>query len=107
MILTCTATEGQESDAKNEEADENESESAGIEGGQGDAGGNQTPQKAEPPSFNDVLRTPQLSDFGLSEMQLKRSLAGAEWCSQVLKVKGMFINSDQTAGFFPVYVDDK
>ncbi|KAM4557760.1 SKA complex subunit 3 [Odontesthes bonariensis] len=40
-----------------------------------------SPQKMEP--FTDVLRTPQLSDFGLSELQLKRALAGAEWCSEV------------------------
>lgn len=33
--------------------------------------------------FNDVMRTPQLSDFGLSEMQLKRALAGGDWCSEV------------------------
>lgn len=36
-----------------------------------------------PPPVTDFLRTPQLSDFGLSEMQLKRALAGAEWCSEV------------------------
>ncbi|KAM9709687.1 SKA complex subunit 3 [Menidia menidia] len=35
------------------------------------------------PSLADAMRTPQLSDFGLSEMQLKRVLAGAEWCSEV------------------------
>uniref|UniRef100_A0A8D3A5U3 Spindle and kinetochore associated complex subunit 3 n=1 Tax=Scophthalmus maximus TaxID=52904 RepID=A0A8D3A5U3_SCOMX len=36
-----------------------------------------------PPPVIDALRTPQLSDFGLSEMQLKRTLAGAEWCAEV------------------------
>lgn len=39
------------------------------------------PQKMEQLS-TDVMRTPQLSDFGLSEMQLKRAIAGAEWCSE-------------------------
>uniref|UniRef100_A0A671UEE6 Spindle and kinetochore associated complex subunit 3 n=1 Tax=Sparus aurata TaxID=8175 RepID=A0A671UEE6_SPAAU len=39
--------------------------------------------KVGPPPVTDVLRTPQLSDFGLSEMHLKRAMAGAEWCSEV------------------------
>ncbi|XP_041807235.1 spindle and kinetochore-associated protein 3 isoform X2 [Chelmon rostratus] len=81
---------GQESDAEDEEAHENETKSAGGEGGgQEEAGGNHSssPPRAGPPPFTDVLRTPRLSDFGLSEMQLKRALAGAEWCSEELKVK--------------------
>ncbi|KAF6717031.1 Spindle and kinetochore-associated protein 3 [Oryzias melastigma] len=41
-----------------------------------------SPEKIELP-FTDLMRTPQLSDFGLSEMQLKRALAGTEWCSEV------------------------
>uniref|UniRef100_A0A8C6TD78 Spindle and kinetochore associated complex subunit 3 n=1 Tax=Neogobius melanostomus TaxID=47308 RepID=A0A8C6TD78_9GOBI len=40
-----------------------------------------SPEKpAAPPA--DPLRTPQLSDFGLSEVQLKRALGGA-WCGEV------------------------
>nr|XP_040056532.1 spindle and kinetochore-associated protein 3 isoform X2 [Gasterosteus aculeatus aculeatus] len=35
-----------------------------------------------PPSLADPLRTPQLSDFGLSEVEMKRALAGVEWCSE-------------------------
>lgn len=31
----------------------------------------------------DPLRTPQLSDFGLSEVNLKRALVGGAWCSEV------------------------
>ncbi|XP_054887383.1 spindle and kinetochore-associated protein 3 [Poeciliopsis prolifica] len=31
----------------------------------------------------DLLRTPKLSDFGLSELQMKRALGGAEWCAKV------------------------
>uniref|UniRef100_A0A8C4EST8 Spindle and kinetochore associated complex subunit 3 n=1 Tax=Dicentrarchus labrax TaxID=13489 RepID=A0A8C4EST8_DICLA len=72
----------QESDAEDEVADES---AGGEAGSQEEAEGNHSssPLKAGPPSFADVLRTPQLSDFGLSEMQLKRTLAGAEWCSEV------------------------
>ncbi|XP_056910835.1 spindle and kinetochore-associated protein 3 isoform X2 [Takifugu flavidus] len=32
------------------------------------------------PPVTDGLRTPQLSDFGLSEMVLKKGLAGSDWC---------------------------
>ncbi|KAL6100394.1 ska3 [Pungitius sinensis] len=35
-----------------------------------------------PPSLADPLRTPQLSDFGLSEVEMKRALAGVEWCAE-------------------------
>ncbi|XP_070771395.1 SKA complex subunit 3 [Enoplosus armatus] len=75
-----------ESEAEDEEADESETKSAeGEEGSQEEVEGNHSssPLKVGPPPFTDVLRTPQLSDFGLSEMQLKRTLAGAEWCSEV------------------------
>ncbi|XP_035533070.1 spindle and kinetochore-associated protein 3 [Morone saxatilis] len=77
-----TSTKSQESDAEDEVADES---AGGEAGSQEEAEGNHSssPLKAGPPSFADVLRTPQLSDFGLSEMQLKRTLAGAEWCSEV------------------------
>ncbi|XP_040005238.1 spindle and kinetochore-associated protein 3 isoform X2 [Xiphias gladius] len=77
---------GQESEGKDEVADENEAKSAGEdEGSQEEAGDDQSSPslKVGPPPFADVLRTPQLSDFGLSEMQLKRALAGAEWCAEV------------------------
>ncbi|KAK2840154.1 hypothetical protein Q5P01_013894 [Channa striata] len=65
-------------------ADEDETASAAEEGSQeeDDDHHSPSPSKAGPPPFVDVLRTPQLSDFGLSEMQLKRALAG-EWCSEV------------------------
>lgn len=55
------------------------------EGSQKEAGGHcsSPPLQSGPQPFADVIRTPQLSDFGLSEMQLKRALAGAEWCSEV------------------------
>lgn len=41
-----------------------------------------SPPKAAGP-FADLLRTPKLSDFGLSELQMKRALGGAEWCAEV------------------------
>uniref|UniRef100_A0A3Q1CQP0 Spindle and kinetochore-associated protein 3 n=1 Tax=Amphiprion ocellaris TaxID=80972 RepID=A0A3Q1CQP0_AMPOC len=52
-------------------------------GGQEEDGENLSSSPPAAPTFSDVMRTPQLSDFGLSEMQLKRNLAGAEWCSEV------------------------
>ncbi|XP_071337795.1 SKA complex subunit 3 [Trachinotus anak] len=76
----------QESEAEDNAADENEPKSAEEEeGSQEEAGDNHSCSSVNvvPPPFTDVLRTPQLSDFGLSEMQLKRALAGAEWCSEV------------------------
>ncbi|XP_031171968.1 spindle and kinetochore-associated protein 3 isoform X2 [Sander lucioperca] len=83
-----TKAKGQESESEDEEtedevADENEPKSARGEGGsQEEAGSNPftPPPTAGPPPFIDLLQTPQLSDFGLSEMQLKRTLAG---CSEV------------------------
>lgn len=84
MSFSCTETKSQEPEA--EVADEDETKSAGKEeGSQEEAGGHcsSAPLQSGPPPFTDVLRTPQLSDFGLSEMQLKRALAGAEWCSEV------------------------
>lgn len=86
VTLSYTGTKDQESDAGDEVADGNETKSAGGEGGsqKGEAGGNHpSSPPMGPPPVTDVLRTPQLSDFGLSEMQLKRALAGAEWYSEV------------------------
>nr|XP_057939008.1 spindle and kinetochore-associated protein 3 isoform X2 [Doryrhamphus excisus] len=42
-----------------------------------------SPQIAAPPTFTDVMQTPRLSDFGLSELQLRRNLARTEWCAEV------------------------
>uniref|UniRef100_A0A7N8WRN1 Spindle and kinetochore associated complex subunit 3 n=1 Tax=Mastacembelus armatus TaxID=205130 RepID=A0A7N8WRN1_9TELE len=64
----------------------NEFTSPGEEkGSQEEAEGNycSLPLKSGPPPSRDVLRTPQLSDFGLSAMHLKRALAGAERWSEV------------------------
>nr|XP_046260297.1 spindle and kinetochore-associated protein 3 isoform X2 [Scatophagus argus] len=80
----ATRAKSQESDAEDELADESES-TGGEDGSQEENGDNypSSPPTAGPPPVTDVLRTPQLSDFGLSEMHLKRALAGAEWCTEV------------------------
>lgn len=61
-----------ENDNKSAEEEEEETEEAG------DAHSS-SPVKIGPPPVTDVLRTPQLSDFGLSEIQIKRAVAGAKW----------------------------
>uniref|UniRef100_A0A8D3A5N9 Spindle and kinetochore associated complex subunit 3 n=1 Tax=Scophthalmus maximus TaxID=52904 RepID=A0A8D3A5N9_SCOMX len=76
----------QESENEDEAAGENETKSAekDEEGSQEEAGDDCASSPVGlPPPVIDALRTPQLSDFGLSEMQLKRTLAGAEWCAEV------------------------
>ncbi|KAM6978597.1 SKA complex subunit 3 [Tautogolabrus adspersus] len=81
-----TKAKRQESEAEDEVANEDEATPAGgEEDSQDEAGGDHStsPPNPGPPPFTDVMRTPQLSDFGLSEMQLKRAMAGAEWCSEV------------------------
>uniref|UniRef100_UPI0037E7603A SKA complex subunit 3 n=1 Tax=Semicossyphus pulcher TaxID=241346 RepID=UPI0037E7603A len=81
-----TKAKCQESEAEDEVGEEDEPNSAeGEEGSQEVAGGDHSasPSNAGPPPLPGVLRTPQLSDFGLSEMQLKRALAGTEWCAEV------------------------
>uniref|UniRef100_A0A3P8Q8D6 Spindle and kinetochore-associated protein 3 n=1 Tax=Astatotilapia calliptera TaxID=8154 RepID=A0A3P8Q8D6_ASTCA len=66
--------------AKDEEADDDSVE----EENQEEDGGNPSSMAPKPELPNtDVLRTPQLSDFGLSELHLRRVLAGTEWCSEV------------------------
>nr|XP_020487683.1 spindle and kinetochore-associated protein 3 [Labrus bergylta] len=81
-----TKAQSQESEAEDEDANEDEATpEGGEEDSQSEAEGypSTSPPNPGPPPFTDVLRTPQLSDFGLSEMQLKRAMAGAEWCSEV------------------------
>uniref|UniRef100_A0A673BHL7 Spindle and kinetochore associated complex subunit 3 n=1 Tax=Sphaeramia orbicularis TaxID=375764 RepID=A0A673BHL7_9TELE len=74
------------SEVEDKTGDENENKSTGEEEDtQEDAEVDHS--SASPPALGappcaDPLRTPQLSDFGLSEMQLKRALVGAEWCSE-------------------------
>ncbi|XP_029386577.1 SKA complex subunit 3 isoform X2 [Echeneis naucrates] len=92
-----TKGKDQRLEAGDKEADENEANSAGEEeeeeeeeeGGQGEDG-DQCVKMGLPP-FTDVLRTPQLSDFGLSEVQLKRTLAGTQWCSEVPPMPEMIL----------------
>ncbi|KAK5608869.1 hypothetical protein CRENBAI_019276 [Crenichthys baileyi] len=71
--------------ATDQEAEEDETSLAVEEDGsqEGDEGINFTsPTKMKQPVTN-VMKTPQLSDFGLSELQLKRALCGADWSSEV------------------------
>lgn len=77
-----TGAKDQESEAEDKEADENENKSAREEE-ESQEESEASHSSAGPPPPADLLRTPQLSDFGLSEMQLKRNLAGGEWCSEV------------------------
>ncbi|MEQ2313379.1 hypothetical protein AMECASPLE_001392 [Ameca splendens] len=70
--------------ATDQEAEEDETSLAVEDGSQeGDEGINfTTPTKVKQP-FTNGMKTPQLSDFGLSELQLKRALCGADWSSEV------------------------
>lgn len=91
VTFSYTGTKCQESEAEDKVADENDPKSAGEEGEsqEDDSGGDaidnhpSSPPSEGPPPVSNVLRTPQLSDFGLSELDLKRALAGADWCSEV------------------------
>uniref|UniRef100_UPI003AABB5A7 SKA complex subunit 3 n=1 Tax=Centroberyx gerrardi TaxID=166262 RepID=UPI003AABB5A7 len=76
-----TKVKGQGSEATDEEEEGDEARPAGGEEGQrGEAGADSSPvsppQVGPPPA--DPLRTPKLSDFGLSEVLLKRALSRAE-----------------------------
>lgn len=80
VTFSCIEPKDQAEEAKDEEADDDSVE----EEGQEEDGGNPSSMAPKPELPNtDVLRTPQLSDFGLSELHLKRVLAGTEWCSEV------------------------
>ncbi|XP_020776061.2 spindle and kinetochore-associated protein 3 [Boleophthalmus pectinirostris] len=59
-----------------------------IEGHQQETEEELSPEKPPPPLAN-PMRTPQLSDFGLSEAQLKRALDGGEWCTDVPQMPEM------------------
>uniref|UniRef100_A0A3B5AJ44 Spindle and kinetochore associated complex subunit 3 n=1 Tax=Stegastes partitus TaxID=144197 RepID=A0A3B5AJ44_9TELE len=72
----------QEADAEDPAEDETNSAER-EEGSQEEDGATLCSPPPSAPTFSGVLRTPQLSDFGLSEVQIKRALAGAEWCSEV------------------------
>lgn len=84
-FYSYTETDSQESHSEDEECDESETKSDREVGSGEEAEDDHSssPTKTGAPPFADAMRTPQLSDFGLSEIQLKRTLAGAEWCSEV------------------------
>lgn len=52
---------------------------------QEETGAEVSPERPTAPPV-DPMRTPQLSDFGLSEVNLKRALVGGAWCSEVLQM---------------------
>uniref|UniRef100_A0A3Q2PKY6 Spindle and kinetochore associated complex subunit 3 n=1 Tax=Fundulus heteroclitus TaxID=8078 RepID=A0A3Q2PKY6_FUNHE len=78
-------SEDPSTDATGPEAEEDETSTAAEEDAnqeEDERGGSTPPSKLEQP-VPDVLRTPHLSDFGLSELHLKRVVSGAEWCPEV------------------------
>lgn len=80
-----TSTTCQESGTGNQVTDEEaESTAAGEEGSSLDQEGSRptSPTAGAAPPVADVMHTPRLSDFGLSEMMLKRALARAERCPE-------------------------
>ncbi|XP_030614190.1 SKA complex subunit 3 [Archocentrus centrarchus] len=80
-----TKPKDQEEEAEDEVEDEDETNSGGEEENEEEESvknPSSMPPKPELPNI-DMLRTPQLSDFGLSDLQLKRALAGGGWCSEV------------------------
>uniref|UniRef100_A0A3Q3G494 Spindle and kinetochore associated complex subunit 3 n=1 Tax=Kryptolebias marmoratus TaxID=37003 RepID=A0A3Q3G494_KRYMA len=82
--LTCWISDTFEAESKVSEEDTGSS-AVGEDGNLEEDGGTycSSPLQKMEQLFTDVMRTPQLSDFGLSEMQFKRALTGAEWCSEV------------------------
>ncbi|KAF7649161.1 hypothetical protein LDENG_00145780 [Lucifuga dentata] len=69
-------------EAEDEAGSGDETKSAGGEKGNQGEDGEISPAQVGPPPSVDPLRTPQLADFGLSEMQLKRMVA-KKWCPDV------------------------
>ncbi|CAN9497504.1 unnamed protein product [Ophioblennius macclurei] len=65
------------SDSEKEEGEDDEDEEQEDE--DAEAASPSSPPLRAPRPFRDLMQTPQLSDFGLSEMQLKRTLAGVAW----------------------------
>ncbi|KAM9850636.1 SKA complex subunit 3 [Aulostomus maculatus] len=73
----------QEEEEEEEESDENETRDGENQEEAGLSCSSASPLRMGPPAPPDLMRTPQLSDFGLSEMQLKKTVYGMEWCSKV------------------------
>lgn len=98
----------QEEEAEDEVANENDTNSGGEEESQEEENVHNppTPPKPELPN-TDVLRTPQLSDFGLSDLQLKRALAGGEWCSEVPSMPKMNLPQPLFKGSAPSPITPK
>ncbi|XP_028291653.1 SKA complex subunit 3 [Gouania willdenowi] len=73
-------TEKQPSKTCEEGVDENNRVDREKEEDQDDGENRTSTSPKEQPPGNDVMRTPQLSDFGLSELRMKRAFAGMDWC---------------------------
>ncbi|XP_015234368.1 PREDICTED: spindle and kinetochore-associated protein 3 isoform X2 [Cyprinodon variegatus] len=97
--------------AKDQEAEEDEGNSEGEEDGsqEEDEGGESSSSPKTKRPFTDEMRTPQLSDVGLSALQLKRALGGAEWCSEGPPVPEMNLprSSPKTPAPPAVYMNPK
>lgn len=78
---TCEESVSAANQVANEEA---ESMAAGEEGSSLDQEGSRPPplSAGTPPPVTDAMHTPKLSDFGLSEMMLKRVLVRAQQCPE-------------------------
>lgn len=87
MCFHCDFATPPHAETEDEAAAEMETESTNEGVDQEEDGGSRSSSSSPrpspgPPSLADPLRTPQLSDFGLSEVEMKRALAGVEWCSE-------------------------
>uniref|UniRef100_G3N935 Spindle and kinetochore associated complex subunit 3 n=1 Tax=Gasterosteus aculeatus aculeatus TaxID=481459 RepID=G3N935_GASAC len=87
MCFHCDFATPPHAETEDEAAAEMETESTNEGVNQEEDGGSRSSSSSPrpspgPPSLADPLRTPQLSDFGLSEVEMKRALAGVEWCSE-------------------------
>ncbi|XP_072301144.1 SKA complex subunit 3 [Eucyclogobius newberryi] len=61
-----------------------------VEGHQHETEDESSPGKPAAPPLDPTL-TPQLSDFGLSEVQLKRAFARGEWCAAVPEMPALIL----------------
>ncbi|KAM4608695.1 SKA complex subunit 3 [Polymixia lowei] len=80
MKVKGRGPEGTDKAATAEEEEEDAQAAGGAEGNQEEAGEDllpATPTNAAPPPAVDPMRTPQLADFGLSELHLRKVLGGA------------------------------
>lgn len=84
MLVTFSPAGTKCHESTTEDKMENEVKTEGGESDEDETKDTGDIQPTSPPMdalhVTDGLRTPQLSDFGLSEMVLKKGLAGSDWC---------------------------